>query len=363
VTRLTRRISVVGPAVAFALLLPNVLAVVAYQTLNKPPLEIAPDVEPVTVQLQTSQRQTRVDGVVDLDRAAFFDVLSPPEQGGLVTGVHISPGSPVGSGDRVYDIDGRSVVMYVSQVPFFRSLASGAVGPDVETLQLMLAEFGFRTSEPTGRFDRQTANEVRAFNVDSGGASDPVFSISSVLWLRTPGLIVTQGELTVGGPPPGPGSPVLLVWDSDAGGTLRDLAGEVLIVDEPLVLSSRGVDYGEVTSPQLGPEVVSELLVSAITSGSLAITDGEVEPIDVGLTSPTPESVQQLPIGSVVSNNGGRSCIYVVGSDGSLRADEVEIIGGEFGYVEVDPAPSLQDRVVANPLDVVDGPLCEPAGS
>ena len=77
----------------------------------------------------------------------------------------------------MYRVGLRPTVLATGQVPAFRSLSAGAVGPDVSQLQSLLQTLGYLTSDSSGRFDSQTYSAVvawqRDLEIEATGAVQP----------------------------------------------------------------------------------------------------------------------------------------------------------------------------------------------
>lgn len=92
-------------------------------------------------------------------------------------------------------------------------------------------------------------------------------------------------------------------------------------------------------------------------SGSATPIIERIQAIPVRLVTVDAATVATVPVGSVVRNyvdSDEESCLYL--ADRSVFPTTV--IGGDFGYVIIDPAPPAGTEIVANPLDVISGPLC-----
>jgi hypothetical protein len=96
---------------------------------------------------------------------------------GVVTGVHVAAGALVEPGTPLYSIGLKPVVVAQGSVPMFRTLSTGANGPDVAQLQTFLSSIKFFSGAPDGKYGQKTANAVKAWQksvtVDPTGIVEP----------------------------------------------------------------------------------------------------------------------------------------------------------------------------------------------
>ncbi|MEA2010670.1 MAG: peptidoglycan-binding domain-containing protein [Actinomycetota bacterium] len=128
--------------------------------------------------------------LVDLGRGAAV---------GTVTSIDVEPGAAVASGDVLYSVDLRPVVIAEGAVPSFRDLALKAEGPDVAQLQGLLVVEGFFEGEVDGVFGRGTRTAVREWQESVGVKVDGVVRRGDVVFAD--GLaarVVLGSEVVVG---------------------------------------------------------------------------------------------------------------------------------------------------------------------
>jgi peptidoglycan hydrolase-like protein with peptidoglycan-binding domain len=107
---------------------------------------------------------------------------------GIVTWV-APEGSTIYLGDPVFKIDGKPVVLLHGELPMYRTLQEGVVGPDVLQLEKNLVKLGYTALTVDDIFDWQTANAVIAWQ-ESLGQADP--------WQVTPDEVaVAPGTIRV----------------------------------------------------------------------------------------------------------------------------------------------------------------------
>ncbi|BCJ64931.1 peptidoglycan-binding protein [Polymorphospora rubra] len=141
------------------------VAVAAAVWLGRP---ATPDAEPaavtVPVQRTTLTSELRLSG-----RLGHGPLTPVGDTTGTVTGLP-RVGDVVRVGARVYEVDGRPVVLLRGKRPFWRELSTGsATGPDVRQLEQNLADLGFGGGfDVDERFTPATARAVRAWQRSIG---------------------------------------------------------------------------------------------------------------------------------------------------------------------------------------------------
>ncbi len=102
---------------------------------------------------------------------------------GVVTGVHLDPGSLLAAGDIVYSVNGRPVAVAEGVVPAFRSMSRGDEGSDVRQLQRLLLERGYYRGAIDGAFGPSTARAVRAWQENSGVESTGSVPLGDIIFV------------------------------------------------------------------------------------------------------------------------------------------------------------------------------------
>lgn len=117
---------------------------------------------------------------------------------GTVTSVSVTPGSVVGSGDRVFEVEGRGVVALASASPLWRDLLKGDKGDDVRVLQRALVDVGYEIAVD-GEVGDETLRAVADLQgiTSESGVRDFV-SILPGMFLWLPAKSVTVGKVRVG---------------------------------------------------------------------------------------------------------------------------------------------------------------------
>lgn len=127
-------------------------------TLVQPAHEVdaAPRQVEATVTDATVGRSVTYNVTVTQD----FTPVASNALAGTVT--HVGAGA-VDVGDEIYSVDGTPVRVLVGGTPFWRDLAVGAVGPDVEQLEQALVTLGYLGGAADAKFTAATDRAVRAW--------------------------------------------------------------------------------------------------------------------------------------------------------------------------------------------------------
>ncbi|NOY56170.1 MAG: peptidoglycan-binding protein, partial [Actinobacteria bacterium] len=192
---------------------------------------------------------------------------------GVVTSMPVRVGGAVSSGDVLYTVDLRPVVIAQGSVPAFRDLSLKAVGPDVAQLQGLLVGLGLLSVEPDGVFGRSTRDAVKVWQSSLGVAADGVVRAGDVVFVPVlPVRVVFAEVLEVGARLSGgeevvsvvPDDPVFRIPLSIEQRTLVPLSAEVRVTFPEGVWDAR-VDRA-VESPEFGQ---LDLLLTGIDGGSV----------------------------------------------------------------------------------------------
>lgn len=120
----------------------------------------APPPGPVTAVVQRGDLSRAITAKAIVSREQHYDVpLLASESRAVVTRAVRSPGDALHEGDLVTEVNGRPRFALGGDFPFYRALAVGSSGPDVEQLQRALARAGHAIAVD-GRFGRATAEAI-----------------------------------------------------------------------------------------------------------------------------------------------------------------------------------------------------------
>ena len=173
------------------------LGVWAGRTLLAPPspLPAGREYSVVTAQEGELERSLSLNVAARWSGGARLD----NEVSGRITQLRAKAGRPVSSGDVVYTVDLKPVVVAAGAVPVFRDLSSGIRGADVRQLQEMLRAGGYRSSGADGVFGAGTAEQVRAWQRDLGAEVAGRVETGRVVFVPSlPGVLAWTEDGVVG---------------------------------------------------------------------------------------------------------------------------------------------------------------------
>lgn len=159
----------------------------------------APAASPVTATAQVVRRDLaetdEVEGTLGFDDERGVS----PALRGTVTWV-ASEGTVVRPGRRLFEIDGRDVVLLDGTTPAYRELGPRAEGRDVRQLERNLVGLGFGALDADGTWTAATTAAVKRFQAAHGMAEDGRIDLGRIVFL--PGARrVAEVESPVGSVP------------------------------------------------------------------------------------------------------------------------------------------------------------------
>ncbi len=100
---------------------------------------------------------------------------------GILTSQH-TPGAVIvaNPGSQIFSVDLVAATAVPGDVPAYRSMAEGDIGPDVAQLQQFLISEGFYDGDPDGEFDPATGASVLAWELDRGYEPDGIVQLGQV---------------------------------------------------------------------------------------------------------------------------------------------------------------------------------------
>jgi peptidoglycan hydrolase-like protein with peptidoglycan-binding domain len=250
-----------------------------------------------------------------------------------------APGREIRRGDRVYEVDGRAVPLFLGRRPAWRVLSVGVTrGRDVAQLEANLVRLGYADRAVLTidrRFTWQTAAAVRRWQTARGVTATGSFAPGDVVYARGP-LRVKHVTAQLGGAPQ-PGLPLLT-----ATSTARQVTASLPVSLEPLVHvhdpvtitlpDGSSATRGRITSvgrvatappddqgPGGGPPSAAPATVSLRVRLVDARAGGAVDaaPVTVNITSGHARNVLAVPIGALVALAGGGYAVEVL--EGAAR--------------------------------------------
>lgn len=279
-------------------------------------------------------------------------VVATNSLAGIVT--EVTPAAEVTVGAVLYAVAGTPVRAVTGDTPFYRPLARGTNGPDVEQLQRALAELGYLSSTPDGDFGPATEAAVRAWQSDLGVPRTGAVPLGEVLAIpglpasirlgdkiRT-GLSISGGEEAVLAST-GDQEFVILPAESQVAALTRDVlvrvsfegrtwdshvAGSTVDENDQLVLDLRGPDGGPVCGADCGSLPPDERVSLRGEAVVVPEVSGPTVPASAVRTDTDGTTYVRLAEGvrrDVVVRGSGQGLVVVEG----LVVGEVVILSGD----------------------------------
>lgn len=269
------------------------------------------------------------------------------EIGGRVTELH-PLGDSLGTGMPVIAIDGVTLVAAHSPTPFYRRIAVGDSGPDVDALRNLAAEGGhYGDAEPdSGKFSWRDRRVARLLMASLGWPDAQRLSsipTSPLLWIRVETfaverLLVELGEYV---------DPGAAIAES------RIELGSVSLVSPVRADASKYVFTArDGLSVDLSDESTElDRLTAALWYDQLqAASEGGLE-IDGTIRLREPRIVWTVPSAAITLDPPNGACALFSTGPGEPFVRQVDIVGGGLDLAEIKPMPGLD----VNGLSVVVG--------
>lgn len=277
---------------------------------------------------------------------------------GVVTAV---AGGKTKNGAMLYEVGGVPVVAVKAQTPFYRDLAPGAEGDDVEALQQMLGDTGFFPYTPDGDFGKATASAVADWRFSLGLPKGTSVPLGQLVALRSvpgsvaldegiyPGAVLAGGEEAVRAPS-GEQTFVLVLSSSQeslvpAGATVRIPYGDT---------TWNAVVSGSSVDAETGN---LELALTAPGGGSVCGDECDLLPADESLSLlsqvSTVDAVSGMAVPAAAVRTGPESETYVLLENGERV--KVAVRGAGQGLVIVDGL-EIGQKVLLSATDEVSPP-------
>lgn len=299
-------------------------------------------------------------------------ITAPLNWDGLITELHLAPGDLLVDRQSFGAVDGISRWLAVTDHPFYRSLARGDRGRDVEQLQLLLNRWGYLAdlpSDPTV-VSWQTIRAIGRLSTDLGSPRARVFDPAWLIWLpsNAPSSRVGQVKVTVGAPAPPTGAVLLQAEPTvlpDRHITVREAQG--LDPDINWIFAVTGNDGTTRELSIVDGDIPDEELYEALLH---ATPEGDSTPDTAGLRtvtlsgraiSATPTLQLLVPATSIrPSPDGTKACVFTrqPGTSDWLP-QPVKVHSAPGSAVALPFSPSLARReILHNPTQILRSPLC-----
>jgi hypothetical protein len=266
-------------------------------------------------------------------------VLAPVGSAGVVTRSACVAGGVVRNGDAVIQIDGIDRLAFASTIPFFRALAEGDQGEDVDELRRVLAVAG----DPGTPFDARLADAVATLNVTTGRpGAGPAFDPSAIVFLPSDPLPVGSCDAAVG-TAVAAGEPILTAASTPV--ALRITVDPADVAVGPMVGTLNGTTFelaaagDDRTLVATDPSVVAGLGLTPPLEGTAA------PPAEIAVALATPVDAAIVPASALLAT-GDRTCL-LTGTPDDFELRPVVVLDARLGRVEVAPAAGADDEPLA----------------
>jgi hypothetical protein len=270
------------------------------------------------------------------------------------------PGSVIGRGKPLYEVDELPITVLRGSIPAYRPLASGVSGKDVRQLEENLSALGYTGFTVDDSYTGQTADAVRDWQADLGRTETGTVKPNEIVVL--PGDVRVADTLAAAGDPAtgklldytgttrtvtvaldvakqqlvekGIAATVTLPDGTSVPGTVADV-GTVASAPQ----SDNGAESGAAQQESDEPATI-EVVVTVADQAELGTLDSA--PVDVTLVSEKRPNVVAVPVGALVAlaEGGygvqvvkGRETRYVAVQTGMFADGKVEVSGIEPGTV------------------------------
>ena len=262
---------------------------------------------------------------------------------GTVTAV-ASEGDVLGHGDTLFMVEGDPVTLFVTDVPFYRTLTVGTVGDDVRVLEETLATFGFDAGGALvvdDTFDDATLEAVVAWQTSIGAPVDGVVNIGEIVVTEDPIRIATA-HIGIGANV-APGTVVFTPSTSTSVVSVQLPAEDqeiVVVGDTVNVVMPNGSDEpGTVTSVGTiairSQEAGTYFEVEVILDRDGAGAGLDEAPVEVELIDDRAVDVLAVPVSALLALSEGGYAVEVDDGTGGTTLVAVEVGMYADGWVEI----------------------------
>lgn len=274
---------------------------------------------------------------------------------GTVTAV-ASEGDILDHGDTLFTVEGDPVTLFITEVPFYRTLTVGTVGEDVRVLEESLAASGFDAEGSLvvdDSFDDETTAAVVAWQASNGAPLDGVVNIGEIIVAEDPIRIATA-HIGIGSSV-APGIALFTPSTSTSIVSLQLPAEDqgLLVVGDAVnvVMPDNSDESGTVTSVGTiairNPESGAYFEVEVVLDREGAGAGLDEAPVEVEIIDDRAVDVLAVPVSALLALSEGGYAVEVDAGNGTTRLVAVEVGMYADGLVEV-ASTELEagDRVV-----------------
>jgi len=305
-------------------------------TLAEPTTQesVAPQQVDATVTEATVGRSVTYSATVTQE----FTTIASNAVPGTVTHVGVPE---VNVGDELYAVDGTPVRAVEGSTPFWRDLASGAVGPDVAQLEQALVAQGFLKGTADEKFTYATSRAVRAWQNASGREQTGVVLHGEVVAVPTLPTTVKLAEAVHIGQVLAGGEPAVLARQAAPSFALQLMAEQASQVPPDAAVAVKFQDTvwsAIITGTDVGENGVTALILAAPDGGPVCGQECGLLPADE--TVSLMADVQLVPsvtgpgVPAAAVRTAASGSTYVVRQDGTQVPVTVKASGDGIAVID-----------------------------
>ncbi|MEN8113159.1 MAG: peptidoglycan-binding protein [Actinomycetota bacterium] len=269
-------------------------------------------------------------------------VATSTTPGGTVTAL-ADEGDVLEHGGTLLSVEGDPVTLFVTDVPFYRTLSAGSVGEDVRVLEETLSAAGFNADGDLaidGVFDDATTTAITAWQKSIGAPVDGVLNIGEVMVSEDP-IRIAAAHISIGSNV-SPGTQLFTPSTSTSVVSMRLPAEDqdLIVVGDSVtvVMPDGGEEPATVTS--VGTVAIRsqdsgtyfDVEITLDNEGAAAGLDEA--PVDVDIVDDTAANILAVPVSALLAlSEGGYAVEVDTGGSTSLVGVEVGMYAD--GRVEV----------------------------
>ena len=263
--------------------------------------------------------------------------------GGTVTAV-ASEGHVLGHGDTLFVVEGDPVTLFVTDVPFYRTLDIDSIGDDVRVLEESLTSFGFDADGALvvdDVFDEATTVALVAWQESIGAPVDGVLNIGEIMVTENP-IRVAASHISIGSNVT-QGTQIYTPSTSTSVVSVRLPAEdqELIVAGDSVTVVMPNGDSEQASVTTVGNIAIRsqefgtyfEVEITLVRQGAAAGLDEA--PVDVELIDDRVENVLVVPVTALLALSEGGYAVQVDTGDDQTRLIAVDAGMYADGSVEV----------------------------